>query len=478
MLIVILSWLLVVNIAPIFLAKKYYLLTRILESLLCVVLAICLIDFTHVATYTWHVYTLNDLSFDFSIVWNRLNQLISIFILTIVFFVFRYAKNYQEYDRHRSRFIWQFFFVVSSVLLLVLANNLLTAFVAWQLIGLSFYLLLNHYQDEPMTRKMAQKKFISNRAGDIAFLAAVVLSYQGGVSDDFSHLSSSYYAYTICLLLLFSVLIKCAQFPFHRWLIATIQAPTPVSALMHAGVINAGGILLLKLSTVLGVFSGISYLLVILGFFSLLFSSSKIKTHADIKRKLTYSTMGQMGYMLMQFGLGAFSAALFHLVSHGFYKASLFLNSGESAFIKKDQKKDFLSITDIAKGFVIALIIFTPSFIFFKNHLSFLPILTLAFTLLTLVTLIVEARRSSTYSPAIFIFFTIGLAVIFYAYLFLVSTLSVWIFPHEAINIIAPSFQWLLAAIVYTGQVYFWLKPKNQNRSEFFNRKKKSHSIL
>ena len=127
---------------------------------------------------------------------------------------------------------------------------------------------------------------------------------------------------------------KSAQFPFHLWLIGTIEAPTPVSALMHAGIVNAGGFLVNRLAPLFGLAPTTLHLMFVIGCVTALIGATAMLTQTSVKRRLVYSTMGQMGYMVMECGLGAFALAVFHLCAHGLFKATLFLNSGSSSSSK------------------------------------------------------------------------------------------------------------------------------------------------
>jgi len=217
-------------------------------------------------------------------------------------------------------------------------KNLFTAFVAWQFVGLCLYLLLNHYHYDVKANRAAKKKFVINRVGDVCFLLAVLLTYSHYGTTSFlvlffKHIglsgSSIFVSQTTILALLFvAVMTKSAQFPFHIWLPDTMETPTPVSALMHAGVINAGGFLLARLSPwFIQQPTLLSYIFVI-GLLTTLVGGFFMLTQVDIKKQLAYSTIGQMGYMVMQCGLGCFAAAVFHLIAHGFFKGSLFLHAG------------------------------------------------------------------------------------------------------------------------------------------------------
>lgn len=261
---------------------------------------------------------------------DNLCRLMGWFICIIASIIFAYAHRYLRADKQRHTFLWQFTLVVASALLLVFAQNLLTTFVAWQFIGVTLYVLLNYYHDNPNANRSAKKKFIINRIGDFSFLCAIIVAIHTHNDTSFETLAHDNNGWLICTLLIISILTKCAQFPFHIWLLDTMEAPTPVSALMHAGIINSGGILLARISPVLIKHISLLTVMLVLSSISILASSYWKQYQGDIKKQLAYSTLGQMGYMLMQCSLAAFPAAILHLITHGFFKASLFLNSGET----------------------------------------------------------------------------------------------------------------------------------------------------
>lgn len=275
----------------------------------------------------------------------HLNHLAFVMVMLITFMssiVHIYSARYMLSDATQSRFMAQLSLVTASVLFLVTSENLLTAFLGWQWIGMSLYLLLNHYHFDKKANKAAKKKFIINRLGDVSFLFAIIIAYQvyhtSSVSEITASIQQSYTVFgfdfaantLITGFIFIAVMTKSAQFPFHFWLPDTMETPTPVSALMHAGIINAGGFLLTSISPLVTTSPVTMLAIFIVGVTTMLTSVLFIATQTDIKKQLAYSTMGQMGYMIMQCGLGCFSAAVFHLIAHGFYKASLFLNAGSA----------------------------------------------------------------------------------------------------------------------------------------------------
>jgi len=179
-----------------------------------------------------------------------------------------------------------------------------------------------------------------HKAADLLFIIAVVLTYKTFGSFDLNELSHIWLKmseagpvndpmiYVIGFLFLFAAMMKSAIIPFHLWLPYTSEAPTPVSALMHAGVVNVGGILLNKMAFLLLLTPAVLNVAFVMGLITAIFASLLMLAVSDIKRSLGYSTVGQMGYMIMEVGLGAFSLAIYHLMVHGIFKASLFLESG------------------------------------------------------------------------------------------------------------------------------------------------------
>lgn len=360
--------------------------------------------------YSSSVLLLQSSSYYYNYLWLKINGIqlelsfkidnLAVIMLWVVgiigYTVFNYASRYLLSDKSRNRFLIQILLTIFSVIFFILSSNLLTAFIGWQLIGLNLYLLLNHYHYQPEANRAAKKKYIINKLGDMCFLLAIILCYHYYGTTDYVTLSQSEsivvwlgdsYIGIHSLIIGFvfiAIMTKSAQFPFHIWLPDTMQAPTPVSALMHAGVINAGGILLARISPLFDQTTFIPYFICIVGLVTLITGSLFKASQVDIKKQLAYSTMSQMGYMVMQSGLGLFSAALFHLIAHGFYKAFLFMNAGNKLF--EMRKYDEVIISKKINNFifscflVVVMIVLTTLVI--KNHT--IPTLVFTFIALTL----------------------------------------------------------------------------------------------
>lgn len=271
---------------------------------------------------------------------------LSVLMLALVTFlgvvITRFSVNYLQGDPGRARFSRWLLLTLGSVSMLVISSNLLMFGLAWVATSLSLHQLLTFYPERPGAVLAARKKFIVSRIGDVCLLAAMVLVWQVFGSWDFQKIFAAAAAHQggaemswICGLLVAAALIKSAQFPFHSWLPDTLETPTPVSALMHAGIINAGGFLVVRLSPLITQSPGALNALALVGAFTALFASVIMMTQTSIKKQLAWSTLAQMGFMMLQCGLGAFALAMMHIVAHSLYKAHAFLSSGSIVNITK-----------------------------------------------------------------------------------------------------------------------------------------------
>ena len=252
----------------------------------------------------------------------------------------RFAARALTGEPHQGRFFSWLSLTLGAVLLLVISRNLVMFTAAWMLTSYGLHHLLEHYPDRPWAIWAARKKFLISRLGDAFLIAAVGLTLWCFGSTDYAtifaraeEMRQSGGPLDPCLaaigiLFVLGAMTKSAQFPFHSWLPDTMEAPTPVSALMHAGIINAGGFLVIRLSPLVSLSHVALDLLALVGAFTALFGGLVMLTQTSIKRSLAFSTIAQMGFMMLQCGLGAFSAALLHIVAHSLYKAHAFLSSG------------------------------------------------------------------------------------------------------------------------------------------------------
>lgn len=292
------------------------------------------------------VWARGPISVDFRL--DSLASLLSLLVSFLALIVIRYSANYLNGEPHQGRFTKWLCLTCGCVLLMVLSGNLLLFALAWSATSWCLHRLLVFYPERPGALLAARKKFIFSRLGDVCLLLVLILIYHEFHTWDFqsvfnasdmirnsaaSHLSLG--LEICCYLLVIAALLKSAQFPFHSWLPDTMETPTPVSALMHAGVINAGGFLIVRLSPLITLCPGALALLTLLGGFTALFASLTMLTHASVKRALAFSTVAQMGFMMLECGLGAFSLAILHLVAHSLYKAHAFLSSGSMIALAK-----------------------------------------------------------------------------------------------------------------------------------------------
>ena len=260
---------------------------------------------------------------------------LSVTMLVLVSFlgliVTRYSVNYLDGDPGQARFSRWLIFTLASVLVLVISSNLLLFTAAWIATSLCLHQLLTFCRERPGARLAARKKFIISRLADLCMITALALVWHGRGTLEFHELfvnPTGPHTGLIAGLFVTAAMLKSAQFPFHSWLPDTLETPTPVSALMHAGIINAGGFLIVRLSPLITQSPAALNALALVGAFTALFASVIMMTQTSIKKSLAWSTVAQMGFMMLQCGLGAFALAMMHIVAHSLYKAHAFLSSG------------------------------------------------------------------------------------------------------------------------------------------------------
>jgi NAD(P)H-quinone oxidoreductase subunit 5 len=250
--------------------------------------------------------------------------------------VLRFAMRYLEGDPKRTRFLVWMSLTLLSVITLVISNHMLVLLGAWTATSLGLHRLLLHHPERVGAVFAARKKFVFSRMAEVSLLVAAVLLYNGHATWRIDELVASITGGNhaglpaAAFLLAFTAMLKSAQFPFHSWLPDTMDTPTPVSALMHAGIINAGGFLVLRLAPVFTAVPSAMHLLAIIGTLTSVFGAIVMLTLPGVKRALAFSTIAQMGFMMIQVGLGAWGLALLHLVAHSMYKAYAFLQAGST----------------------------------------------------------------------------------------------------------------------------------------------------
>ena len=266
-----------------------------------------------------------------------LNVTMLVLISFIAFIVLSYAKSNFEADPDNQRFLRWFMLTVFAVMATVSTNNLLVFWMAWVGISLSMHQLLMFYPERYRATLAAHKKFIFARLAEVFLAAAFMLLYQQHNTLVLSEILSAYPAAILtwqeqlaAVLLALAALIKCAQLPLHGWLIQVVESPTPVSALMHAGVINMGGFLLLSFAPIFSQAQIAQWVILIVAGLSTVIAALVMTTRISIKVRLAWSTTAQMGLMLVECALGLYELAFLHLIAHSCYKAYAFLNSGNA----------------------------------------------------------------------------------------------------------------------------------------------------
>jgi NAD(P)H-quinone oxidoreductase subunit 5 len=287
------------------------------------------------------------------------DQVSAVMLLLVSFvgsIVVAYSRNYLAGDPGQGRFFRWLCLALAAVLLLVISGNLVQLAVAWVGMSLALHELLLFYPERPGAQLAARKKFIFSRLADACVIVAVILVARifgtlelAGVMAGATVLQAAGEApagvAAVAVLLALAAIIKSAQLPFHSWLPQVMETPTPVSALLHAGIINAGGFLVVRLSDVVSLAPGALLMLAVFGAATALFGALVMLTQNSIKSSLAWSTIAQMGFMIMQCGLGAYAAALLHIVAHSLYKAHAFLSSGSVVELARARRLPHASVS-------------------------------------------------------------------------------------------------------------------------------------
>nr|YP_010234179.1 NADH-plastoquinone oxidoreductase subunit 5 [Malva verticillata]YP_010432098.1 NADH-plastoquinone oxidoreductase subunit 5 [Malva crispa]QJE36531.1 NADH dehydrogenase subunit 5 [Malva parviflora]WVH13828.1 NADH-plastoquinone oxidoreductase subunit 5 [Malva cathayensis]QTA71906.1 NADH-plastoquinone oxidoreductase subunit 5 [Malva verticillata]UNP24607.1 NADH-plastoquinone oxidoreductase subunit 5 [Malva verticillata]USW04695.1 NADH-plastoquinone oxidoreductase subunit 5 [Malva crispa] len=304
-------------------------------------LSIQQINGSSIYQYVWSWTINNDFSFEFGYFIDSLTSIMSILITTVGIFVLIYSDNYMSHDQGYLRFFAYMSLFNTSMLGLVTSSNLIQIYIFWELVGMCSYLLIGFWFTRPAAANACQKAFVTNRIGDFGLLLGILGFYWITGSFEFQDLFEifnnliynnevPFLFVTLCACLLFAgAVAKSAQFPLHVWLPDAMEGPTPISALIHAATMVAAGIFLVaRLLPLFIVIPYIMNLISLIGIITVLLGATLALAQKDIKRGLAYSTMSQLGYMMLALGMGSYRAALFHLITHAYSKALLFLGSG------------------------------------------------------------------------------------------------------------------------------------------------------
>jgi len=287
--------------------------------------------------------TVGTLEVDWALRFDALTAVMLVVVNVVSSMVHLYSIGYMHHDPHRPRFFAYLSLFTFAMLMLVTADNLVQLFFGWEGVGVASYLLINFWFKKPSANKASMKAFIVNRVGDFGFALGIMGVYLtfGTVSFDqifaklgtdttFQLFGHTFNAVSIsCLLLFMGAMGKSAQLGLHTWLPDAMEGPTPVSALIHAAtMVTAGVFMLCRLSPLFQTAPGVLEIVTIVGASTAFVAATIGMTQFDIKRVIAYSTMSQLGYMFFAIGVGAYGAAMFHLMTHAFFKALLFLGAG------------------------------------------------------------------------------------------------------------------------------------------------------
>ena len=286
-----------------------------------------------------------DLVVDWAFRVDTLTVVMLIVVTTVSALVHLYSIGYMHEDPHRPRFFAYLSLFTFAMLMLVTADNLVQMFFGWEGVGLASYLLIGFWYEKDSARAAAIKAFVVNRVGDFGFALGIFLVFVlfnsvafeaifprvGELSNStFRFLGYEWHALTLaCLLLFMGAMGKSAQFLLHTWLPDAMEGPTPVSALIHAAtMVTAGVFMVARLSPLFEAAPAAQTAVIVVGATTALFAATVGLVQNDIKRVVAYSTCSQLGYMFVGLGVGAYSAGIFHLFTHAFFKALLFLGAG------------------------------------------------------------------------------------------------------------------------------------------------------
>lgn len=269
---------------------------------------------------------------------DKLGVTVGLLVSLLGWVIVNYSARYLQGEPNQPLFVRAMLFTLASVSLLVASRHLAVMVLAWSGTSIGMHYLLTYYRERKAAQVVAHKKFIVSRLAELCLLLALVLIYRsvGTLSLDgiAAHLSSlntlPISLHIAAALFVMAAILKSAQLPLHGWLIQVMEAPTPVSALLHAGVVNIGGFVLIRMADLIMLSPAAQILLVVVGSLTAVLAGLVMMTRISIKVRLAWSTCAQMGFMLMEIGLGLYELALLHLVAHSLYKAHAFLSSGST----------------------------------------------------------------------------------------------------------------------------------------------------
>lgn len=304
-------------------------------------------NYYEVSLFDW--ISLGSLHTHFSFMLDPISAVMIVVVTLVSFVVHVYSIGYMAEDKGFNRYFSYLSGFVFSMLVLVLSDNFLGLFIGWEGVGLCSYLLIGFWYHKQSANSASIEAFVMNRMADLGMLMGILLIYWtfGSLqySDVFSGIAHNTQPYSfwnrvfwIAVLLFIGAVGKSAQFPLHTWLANAMEGPTPVSALIHAAtMVTAGVYLVVRAHPLYSAIPQVGYAIACLGAFVALFGASMALVNQDLKRIIAYSTLSQLGYMFVGAGLGAYWIALFHLFTHAFFKALLFLGAGNVMHAMHDE---------------------------------------------------------------------------------------------------------------------------------------------
>ncbi|GAB4576986.1 MAG: proton-conducting transporter membrane subunit [Roseibium sp.] len=307
---------------------------------------------------------------------DAISATMTLLVAFIGWIVMRYARTYLDGEENEGRFHGLMLATLAAVLVLAQAGSLSVLILAFVSVGLGLRRLLLFYSGRAAARRAATKFALVWHAGDVALLLAAGLFYAAFGTGDIVGIAGgataglSLPAHIAVAFLVLAAAFKTASFPVHGWLTEVMEAPTPVSALLHAGIINAGGLLLIRTADLVQASPGAMAALVMVGGFTALFGAMVMLTQSAVKTALAWSTVSQMGFMLLQCGLGLWALALLHIVAHSMYKAHAFLASGGAvsavASLRRPGPIAVPKLSAVIKSFALALALYATVALLFS----------------------------------------------------------------------------------------------------------------
>jgi NADH-quinone oxidoreductase subunit L len=420
---------------------------------------------------------------------DRLSAVMMTLITGVSVVIYNYSIGYLYQDRHARRYLAMICLTDFVLICMVSSSNLMMLFLFWQILSYLLYVLA-HNHAHAGTLAGAFKTFTLLRVADTAFLAGIALAYQLYGTLEFGELFERAAdtpvvlplgfgmeiggATAVTLLFFIGAMGKSAQFPIHLWLPGSLFAPTPVHALLHAGIINAGGFLINRLAPLFGLSSTTLHVAFVIGTLTAILGATMMLAQNDIKKTLGFSTIGQMGYMIMECGLGAFSLAVFHLIAHGLFKATVFLNCGnvihkarqDPHFPHVERPADEQGLSGLAwlTGFVTTL--FIPLLILLVTHgILRIPLLesqgTVIFLFFIWITssqaILTLTRLRQVASWKVSAAMLVTLLFIVFVYLFAVESFTDFLYPDP--DVVASYFKtaalpdWIFDLVILTATI-------------------------